>query len=96
MITATATQNFHLEPINATDGSYTLPFDCAPYKKVSAVRTDNGTCVMYVCGGYTPESGKASREIHVFYANGDMWYSFGTSVASAVQGAFADMWKQGI
>lgn len=96
MITATASQTFHLEPVNINDGSYILPFDHTPYKKVSAVRTDSGVCAMYVCGGYEGFKGMGKREVHVFYANGTMWVSYGATVEKAVQGAFADMWKQAI
>lgn len=99
MITVNASQTFHLDPVNLdnlAEGNWKLPFDHTPYDKISAVRTDNGLCAMFVCRGYKNEAGKAVREVHVFYANGDMWYSYGTSVASAIQGAFADMWKQGL
>jgi hypothetical protein len=93
MITASTTQNFHLEPIKLGSEDYNLPFDYSPYKKVSAVRTDFGQLVMYVCGGYN-QDGKTYREVHVFYANGNMWSSFGKTVETAVQGAFADIFRQ--
>lgn len=94
MFSVASHTNLRLEPIDLTDPNTGLPFDSAPYKRVSAAVTDNGTRVMYVCTGYTEADGRTPREVHVFYANGSMWYSFGRTIEQAVRGAFADIWKQ--
>lgn len=64
------------------------------YRGIYAVQNfdANGVEFMYVAVGYNKQDGKGSKEIHVFYPNGHMWSSFGTSYQKAIDGAQADGW----
>jgi len=69
--------------------------DPKKYRGVYAVHSFNESGVLrfYVGTGYQQEGQAPSKEVHVWYANGRGWYSFGKSIEDAVTKAAQDAWK---
>lgn len=51
-----------------------------------------GTIFFYIANGYHTETIKSCKEVHVWYANGSMWSSFGENFKHAIDGAQKDGW----
>lgn len=51
-----------------------------------------GVLRFYVGTGYRQDLLK-TNEVHVWYLNGRMWHSFGTSIERAIAGAAEDAWR---
>ncbi len=69
--------------------------DPKKYRVVYAVHSFNQSGVLrfYVGTGFQQENHPLSKEVHVWYANGRMWHSFGKTIEDAVTKAAEDAWK---
>ena len=52
----------------------------------------DGHTFFYIASGYNKAGKKGEKEIHVFYPNGKMWSSFGSTQKKAIDGAIKDGW----
>lgn len=65
------------------------------YTHIYEVRNFNekGIVFMHLAKGYNKDlDGKDTKQVHVFYPNGKMWSSYGTTLAGAIVGAIKDGW----
>ena len=57
------------------------------YDRLHNVTLASGYTALYVGTNY-----RNSREVHVWYGNGNMWPGYGKNIKAALEGAIADAW----
>ena len=64
------------------------------YTAIYEVRSfDAGGVLRFYVGEGWHQGLQKSSEVHVWYVDGRMWHSFGTSIERAITGAAEDAWK---
>lgn len=84
----------YLDSMDVVAAANAIGKDAANYRNVYAAKNwdREGKTFFFICTGYTDERGKTYNEVHVFYANGAMWYSSGANIQEAIDGAQRDGW----